>query len=183
MINQASAPFNPSATFTPDASASFHLAAPEFKISAAGFQPSDQPFNPQSFDSNVPQKTQKKTRRGKKTDNAEKCRKRAIKGLTPSQAQAQFGIDVAKYKTEMCKNWIEIGTCRYGQKCQFAHGPEELGTQGLPKEAIGGGGVNLYRSKPCQSFNSTLICVYGQRCLFAHEDREFDEIHERFYTC
>merc|ERR1712087_636893 len=31
-----------------------------------------------------------------------------------------------KYKTELCKNWIETNTCRYGRKCQFAHGNEEL---------------------------------------------------------
>lgn len=34
--------------------------------------------------------------------------------------------DKGKFKTEMCKNWIEIGTCRYGNKCQFAHGDQEL---------------------------------------------------------
>ncbi|GFH20116.1 CCCH-type Zn-finger protein [Haematococcus lacustris] len=32
----------------------------------------------------------------------------------------------ALYKTEMCKGWMEAGTCRYGHKCQFAHGAEEL---------------------------------------------------------
>lgn len=32
----------------------------------------------------------------------------------------------AKYKTEMCKNWIETGKCNYGEKCKFAHGKNEL---------------------------------------------------------
>lgn len=26
----------------------------------------------------------------------------------------------------MCKNWKEKGTCRYGEKCLFAHGEHEL---------------------------------------------------------
>ena len=26
----------------------------------------------------------------------------------------------------MCKNWREKGTCRYGDKCLFAHGNSEL---------------------------------------------------------
>ena len=30
------------------------------------------------------------------------------------------------YKTELCRSWEEKGTCRYGTKCQFAHGEEEL---------------------------------------------------------
>ncbi|CAI5522377.1 unnamed protein product, partial [Closterium sp. Naga37s-1] len=30
------------------------------------------------------------------------------------------------YKTELCRSWEETGACRYGGKCQFAHGREEL---------------------------------------------------------
>lgn len=30
------------------------------------------------------------------------------------------------YKTELCRSWEEKGSCRYGAKCQFAHGEEEL---------------------------------------------------------
>ena len=35
-------------------------------------------------------------------------------------------LDTAKFKTELCKNWIENRVCRYGSKCQFAHGQHEL---------------------------------------------------------
>lgn len=31
-------------------------------------------------------------------------------------------INVGKYKTEMCKNYSEMGYCPYWEKCQFAHG-------------------------------------------------------------
>ncbi|KAL2930063.1 mRNA decay activator protein ZFP36L2-A [Bienertia sinuspersici] len=30
------------------------------------------------------------------------------------------------YKTEICMSWENTGSCRYGHKCQFAHGKEEL---------------------------------------------------------
>ncbi|CAI5977210.1 unnamed protein product [Closterium sp. NIES-64] len=30
------------------------------------------------------------------------------------------------YKTELCRSWEETGACRYGGKCQFAHGRDEL---------------------------------------------------------
>jgi hypothetical protein len=30
------------------------------------------------------------------------------------------------FKTEMCRSYEENGWCRYGPKCQFAHGYEEL---------------------------------------------------------
>ncbi|KAG2379244.1 hypothetical protein C9374_007383 [Naegleria lovaniensis] len=31
-----------------------------------------------------------------------------------------------RYKTELCRSWEETGFCRYGDKCQFAHGRQEL---------------------------------------------------------
>lgn len=33
---------------------------------------------------------------------------------------------VRRLKYEMCKNWREKGTCKYGDKCLFAHGANEL---------------------------------------------------------
>ncbi len=47
--------------------------------------------------------------------------------MSSNNKKQQFlKVDKTKYKTEMCKNWIEIGVCRYGNKCQFAHGDFEL---------------------------------------------------------
>ena len=40
----------------------------------------------------------------------------------PSANNRKLGL----YKTELCRSWEEKGTCRYGPKCQFAHGEEEL---------------------------------------------------------
>lgn len=33
---------------------------------------------------------------------------------------------VRRLKYEMCKNWREKGSCKYGNKCLFAHGENEL---------------------------------------------------------
>jgi hypothetical protein len=35
-------------------------------------------------------------------------------------------INNKKYKISMCKKWIETDSCSYNEKCQFAHGPQEL---------------------------------------------------------
>lgn len=40
----------------------------------------------------------------------------------PSAHNRKIGL----YKTEICRNWEEKQTCRYGVKCQFAHGPSDL---------------------------------------------------------
>ena len=33
----------------------------------------------------------------------------------------------------MCKNWRERGDCKYGDKCLFAHGEDELTKRGSAK--------------------------------------------------
>jgi tristetraprolin/butyrate response factor 1 len=43
-------------------------------------------------------------------------------GNGPSANNRKLGL----YKTELCRSWEEKGTCRYGPKCQFAHGEEEI---------------------------------------------------------
>lgn len=63
------------------------------------------------------------------------------------------------YKTELCRSWEETGTCRYGNKCQFAHGREELRfVQRHPK----------YKTEVCRTFATTGTCPYGTRCRFIH---------------
>ncbi len=70
-------------------------------------------------------------------------------------------VDRTKYKTELCKNWVELRNCRYGTKCQFAHGYDEL----YVKEPQN----SKYKSKECMTFSGSFFCPYGERCLFQHE--------------
>lgn len=71
-------------------------------------------------------------------------------------------VDTTKYKTEMCRNWIEHGACNYGRKCNFAHGREDL-QQKLPCNT-------KYKSKLCVPFHEQGVCSYGHRCLFVHRN-------------
>ena len=82
-------------------------------------------------------------------------------------------IDSTKYKTEMCRNWVELQICQYAEKCNFAHGYEEL----LDKNPS----IEKYKSKRCQPFHTKGVCSYGQRCLFLHETRTLEEIPRSFY--
>lgn len=66
-----------------------------------------------------------------------------------------------RYKTELCRSWHESGTCRYGSKCQFAHGSHELRpVMRHPK----------YKTEPCRSWVETRSCPYGRRCRFIHSE-------------
>ncbi|KAI5622232.1 zinc finger protein 36, C3H type,-like isoform X1 [Silurus asotus] len=67
----------------------------------------------------------------------------------------------SRYKTELCRTFSERGTCKYGSKCQFAHGTEELrGINRHPK----------YKTEPCRTFHSIGFCPYGIRCHFVHNN-------------
>ncbi|EDR29114.1 tristetraproline, putative [Entamoeba dispar SAW760] len=68
-------------------------------------------------------------------------------------------INTSLYKTELCRSFVETGTCRYGNKCQFAHGEKELRpVQRHPR----------YKTEICQTFHQTGTCKYGSRCRFIH---------------
>jgi hypothetical protein len=63
------------------------------------------------------------------------------------------------YKTELCRSFEETGTCRYGAKCQFAHGKDELRpVLRHPK----------YKTEICRTFHNSGSCPYGKRCRFIH---------------
>jgi hypothetical protein len=67
-----------------------------------------------------------------------------------------------KYKTEMCKNWELRGTCKFGDKCCFAHGRHELKGKALTHVK--------YKTKPCKQYHQAGFCPYGQRCQYLHRE-------------
>nr|XP_034974270.1 mRNA decay activator protein ZFP36L2-B-like [Zootoca vivipara] len=69
----------------------------------------------------------------------------------------------SRYKTELCRTFEESGTCKYGAKCQFAHGAAEL--RGLSRHP-------KYKTEPCRTFHTSGICPYGARCHFIHNAEE-----------
>jgi hypothetical protein len=66
-----------------------------------------------------------------------------------------------KYKTELCKYFEINGFCKYGDKCAYAHGKENLRSKVTNSTA--------YRTKKCVQFFENGYCPYGNRCQFAHQ--------------
>ncbi|KAI8478157.1 PREDICTED: mRNA decay activator protein ZFP36L2-like [Branchiostoma belcheri] len=72
-------------------------------------------------------------------------------------------INSSRYKTELCRPFEENGHCKYGDKCQFAHGVHELRTLARhPK----------YKTELCRTFHTIGFCPYGPRCHFIHNPEE-----------
>jgi len=78
-------------------------------------------------------------------------------GNGPSANNRKLGL----YKTELCRSWEEKGTCRYGNKCQFAHGEDEL--RKVPRHP-------KYKTEICRTFWVSGSCPYGKRCCFIHTE-------------
>ncbi|XP_034081530.1 mRNA decay activator protein ZFP36 [Gymnodraco acuticeps] len=86
-------------------------------------------------------------------------------GFAPSSnlpPQIQQLVAPNRYKTELCRGFQETGSCKYGSKCQFAHGEAEL--RGLFRHP-------KYKTEPCRTFYNFGYCPYGSRCHFLHEDK------------
>jgi hypothetical protein len=77
-------------------------------------------------------------------------------------------INYGRYKTELCRQYNENGECKYGDKCQFAHGFSDLkGVNRHPK----------YKTDFCKTFHSKGFCPYGPRCHFIHDLSENERAH------
>ncbi|XP_017282500.1 cysteine three histidine 1 [Kryptolebias marmoratus] len=75
-----------------------------------------------------------------------------------------------RYKTELCTSYSTSGSCRYAERCQFAHGLHELLVPFRhPK----------YKTALCRSYHTTGYCYYGNRCLFVHNPSEQRQVHHR----
>ena len=77
------------------------------------------------------------------------------------------------YKTEMCNNWIEFGSCRYNGKCRFAHGEDELRVARRIKSD------KNWKSELCRNYHAEGTCSYGRRCHFIHDEspEELQRMH------
>ncbi|KAM3616676.1 uncharacterized protein V6R79_021571 [Siganus canaliculatus] len=80
-----------------------------------------------------------------------------------SSSSSSVSSSSSRYKTELCRSYTESGLCKYGGKCQFAHGAEELRDLNRhPK----------YKTEPCRTFHTIGFCPYGMRCHFVHNNEE-----------
>lgn len=95
------------------------------------------------------------------SEPAEKSNQQLVRLNSTSGSVA--GPMSSRYKTELCRSFAEVGTCKYGDKCQFAHGGHELRIiTRHPK----------FKTENCKSFHSTGFCPYGPRCHFIHNSEE-----------
>lgn len=89
-----------------------------------------------------------------------------VDGLRPGSQACVGGssqVNSSRYKTELCRPFQESSTCKYGDKCQFAHGMHELRSLSRhPK----------YKTELCRTFHSIGFCPYGPRCHFIHITEE-----------
>lgn len=92
-------------------------------------------------------------------------------------SQGQFNTLKQKYKTQLCKHYLEQSKCPLAQYCQFAHGQEDLRQPNDPlpknfgKTALGAVHSN-YKTIPCKYFNETGECKFGEGCSFYHGNGE-----------
>ncbi|XP_061525453.1 cysteine three histidine 1 [Phycodurus eques] len=64
-----------------------------------------------------------------------------------------------RYKTELCVRYAATGSCHYAERCNFAHGLQDLHVPFRhPK----------YKTELCRSYHTEGYCYYGSRCLFVH---------------
>ncbi|KAF7207347.1 cysteine three histidine 1 [Nothobranchius furzeri] len=75
-----------------------------------------------------------------------------------------------RYKTELCTRYAATGSCKYAERCQFAHGLRELH---IPFRHP------RYKTELCRNYHTTGFCHYGSRCLFVHSPSELRHVKER----
>ena len=91
--------------------------------------------------------------------NVKKTFFKTNKNKIPFKGEAKYFK--IKYKTELCKYFEINGYCKYGDKCAYAHGKENLRSKVTNTTA--------YRTKKCVQFFEQGYCPYGNRCQFAHQ--------------
>jgi butyrate response factor 1 len=69
-----------------------------------------------------------------------------------------------RYKTELCRSYHETGLCKYGEKCQFAHGYNEIRSLNRhPK----------YKSVLCRTYHCTGYCKKKRKFSQIKSNSEF----------
>ena len=79
----------------------------------------------------------------------------------------------------MCKHYNTPQGCSYGDKCQFAHGAQELRTGQMGMSGMGDLAHSKNQKNPlnykivkCKNFERDGSCKYGAHCTFAHGDSD-----------
>ena len=100
----------------------------------------------------------------------------APKTAASSSAKSSKSKQRGLFKTSLCQYFVANGKCQFGNRCIYAHGPDDLRvhptnrSKTMKKESLPQSkDMNfLYKTSLCRSFMSDGICLFGARCLFAH---------------
>src|SRR4051812_43937519 len=87
-----------------------------------------------------------------------------ITGSPNTSVDSKQVKDTTKYKTELCRTWVEHNYCPYKEKCRFAHGKRDLHDKIVLSKN--------YKQKECNTFYTRGYCPYGPRCHFKHDERK-----------
>ena len=87
----------------------------------------------------------------------------------------------------MCKHFNTPQGCSYGDKCQFAHGAQELrlssGTM-VPQQPVQNkiqNSILNYKIVKCKNWEKDKTCKYGVHCTFAHGDEDLRNKGDNIY--
>ena len=128
------------------------------------------PLNKDSYKNEEPKALRKKSYNSEDSTSAEelndlKNKKKISQNYNKNKNKMPFKGEAKdfkiKYKTELCKYYEINGYCKYGDKCAYAHGKENLRSKVTNTTA--------YRTKKCTQFFEQGYCPYGSRCQFAHQ--------------
>ena len=93
-----------------------------------------------------------------------------------------------RYKTTLCKKFSQGQGCPYGEKCQFAHGAQELrmnNAQNTPQNMLNlnksQNSILNYKIVKCKNWDKDGTCKYGAHCTFAHGDEELRNKADNLY--
>ena len=75
------------------------------------------------------------------------------------------------YKVKLCKNFMKDGSCHYGDKCNFAHGHQEL--------RLIDDRNYTYKTRLCKYFEKDGYCSFGEKCIYAHGIEELKHAHQK----
>ena len=77
--------------------------------------------------------------------------------------QLQHIQNASRYKTRLCRTFLETEACRYGDNCRFAHGKQELRVAFYHPR---------YKTDLCRPYHKEGFCPYGPYCRFIHNMSE-----------
>ncbi|XP_054162698.1 mRNA decay activator protein ZFP36L1-like [Oppia nitens] len=77
-------------------------------------------------------------------------------------------FDPIRYRTEICKNFMELGVCRFNDRCFYAHSDQDLRPITYKHKK--------YKTQLCRPFHTKGLCDFGPRCAYIHTKPDINAI-------